>query len=319
MPKPAAATPETEPKVMAAMLLEARKPVTATYAGRGHPGDGGDQGPEQAVRAGQAAAPQDRPDPGEKHQGQQTCRLLPPGSRDRLPGLPPQQPGRQEAAGLRELPRPALRRPQPLQAGPAGGLSPAVHGVPQGHGDREAGRHQLHRLPQGKALNRTPSSTLEGHRYVNFTQEISRLVGRSGGRHDAGPVRPCRRQRAFRRLPGFAGGAVRRHPLHRLPQVRGGLQQGQRAARAREALRRPGGAGAPAPDRRQDLHRGQPLRERPGRQGPAVPQDPVQPLPGARLRLGLLRARLRQEQQRRRDLRRVGVRGLPLLHDRLPL
>jgi hypothetical protein len=31
MPKPAAATPETEPKVMAAMLLEARKPVTATY------------------------------------------------------------------------------------------------------------------------------------------------------------------------------------------------------------------------------------------------------------------------------------------------
>jgi hypothetical protein len=32
MPKPAAATPETEPKVMAAMLLEARKPVTATYA-----------------------------------------------------------------------------------------------------------------------------------------------------------------------------------------------------------------------------------------------------------------------------------------------
>ena len=32
MPKPAAATPETEPKVMAAMLLEARQPVTATYA-----------------------------------------------------------------------------------------------------------------------------------------------------------------------------------------------------------------------------------------------------------------------------------------------
>jgi hypothetical protein len=31
MPKPAAATPQTEPKVMAAMLLEARKPVTATY------------------------------------------------------------------------------------------------------------------------------------------------------------------------------------------------------------------------------------------------------------------------------------------------
>jgi hypothetical protein len=32
MPKPAAATPETEPKVMAAMLLEARQPVTATFA-----------------------------------------------------------------------------------------------------------------------------------------------------------------------------------------------------------------------------------------------------------------------------------------------
>ena len=32
MPKPAAATPQTEPKVMAAMLLEARKPVTATYS-----------------------------------------------------------------------------------------------------------------------------------------------------------------------------------------------------------------------------------------------------------------------------------------------
>jgi hypothetical protein len=32
MPKPAAATPQTEPKAMAAMLLEARKPVTATYA-----------------------------------------------------------------------------------------------------------------------------------------------------------------------------------------------------------------------------------------------------------------------------------------------
>ena len=31
MPKPAAATPQTEPKAMAAMLLEARKPVTATY------------------------------------------------------------------------------------------------------------------------------------------------------------------------------------------------------------------------------------------------------------------------------------------------
>jgi hypothetical protein len=32
MPKPAAATPQTEPKAMAAMLLEARKPVTATYS-----------------------------------------------------------------------------------------------------------------------------------------------------------------------------------------------------------------------------------------------------------------------------------------------
>jgi cytochrome c553 len=32
MPKPAAATPQTEPKAMAAMLLEARKPVTATFA-----------------------------------------------------------------------------------------------------------------------------------------------------------------------------------------------------------------------------------------------------------------------------------------------
>lgn len=32
MPKPPAATPETEPKIMAAMLLEARQPVTATYA-----------------------------------------------------------------------------------------------------------------------------------------------------------------------------------------------------------------------------------------------------------------------------------------------
>jgi hypothetical protein len=32
MPKPAAATPDTPPKVMAAMLLETRKPVTATYA-----------------------------------------------------------------------------------------------------------------------------------------------------------------------------------------------------------------------------------------------------------------------------------------------
>jgi hypothetical protein len=32
MPKPAAATPQTEPKEMAALLLEARKPVTATYA-----------------------------------------------------------------------------------------------------------------------------------------------------------------------------------------------------------------------------------------------------------------------------------------------
>lgn len=31
MPKPAAATPETEPKAMAAMLLDARRPVTATY------------------------------------------------------------------------------------------------------------------------------------------------------------------------------------------------------------------------------------------------------------------------------------------------
>jgi hypothetical protein len=31
MPKPAAATAQTEPKVMAAMLLEARKPVTATF------------------------------------------------------------------------------------------------------------------------------------------------------------------------------------------------------------------------------------------------------------------------------------------------
>jgi hypothetical protein len=32
MPKPAAATPQTEPKAMAAMLLEDRKPVTATFA-----------------------------------------------------------------------------------------------------------------------------------------------------------------------------------------------------------------------------------------------------------------------------------------------
>ncbi len=32
MPKPAAVTPQTEPKAMAAMLLEARKPVTATYS-----------------------------------------------------------------------------------------------------------------------------------------------------------------------------------------------------------------------------------------------------------------------------------------------
>jgi len=32
MPKPATATPQTEPKTMAAMLLEARKPVAATYA-----------------------------------------------------------------------------------------------------------------------------------------------------------------------------------------------------------------------------------------------------------------------------------------------
>jgi hypothetical protein len=32
MPKPAAATAQTEPKAMAAMLLEARKPVTATYS-----------------------------------------------------------------------------------------------------------------------------------------------------------------------------------------------------------------------------------------------------------------------------------------------
>jgi hypothetical protein len=32
MPKPAAATPQTEPKAMAAMLLESRKPVVATYA-----------------------------------------------------------------------------------------------------------------------------------------------------------------------------------------------------------------------------------------------------------------------------------------------
>jgi len=31
MPKPAAATPQTEPKLMAAMLLEARQPVSATY------------------------------------------------------------------------------------------------------------------------------------------------------------------------------------------------------------------------------------------------------------------------------------------------
>ena len=31
------------------------------------------------------------------------------------------------------------------------------------------------------------------------------------------------------------------------------------------------------------------------------------------------RARLHQERQRRCDVRRVGVRGLPLLHDRLPL
>jgi hypothetical protein len=32
MPKPGSATPQTEPKAMAAMLVEARKPVTATYA-----------------------------------------------------------------------------------------------------------------------------------------------------------------------------------------------------------------------------------------------------------------------------------------------
>ena len=147
MPKPAAATAQTEPKAMAAMLLEARKPVTATYPDEDIPETVEIKALSKQYEPAEAAAPQDRPDAGEEPQGQQACRRLPPGSRDHLPGLPPQQPRRQETAGLRELPRPALRRPQPLQAGAPGGLSPAVHGVPQGHGDREAGRDQLHRLP----------------------------------------------------------------------------------------------------------------------------------------------------------------------------
>ena len=153
MPKPAAATPETAPKDMAAMLLAARKPVTATYRGRGHPGDGRDQVDQQAVPGGQDAAPQDRPDPGEEHPGQHDRRRLPPRPRDRLPGLPPQQSGGQEAAELRELPRPVVRRAQPHAARPPGGLPPAVHGVPPGHGAGQADGDRLHRLSQGQDLN----------------------------------------------------------------------------------------------------------------------------------------------------------------------
>ena len=57
----------------------------------------------------------------------------------------------------------------------------------------------------------------------------------------------------------------------------------------------------------------------PGAAGPVYPQEAVQPLPGAGLRLVLLRAGLHQDRAGRGDLGRHGLRGLPLLHDRLPL
>ena len=67
------------------------------------------------------------------------------------------------------------------------------------------------------------------------------------------------------------------------------------------------------------VHGGQPPRECPGREGTALPQDPVQPLPRTRLRLGLLRAGLHQERDRRGHVRRIRLRRVPVLHDRLPL
>jgi ferredoxin len=52
---------------------------------------------------------------------------------------------------------------------------------------------------------------------------------------------------------------------------------------------------------------------------PCFLKKSVQPLPGARLRLGMLRQGLYEDQGRRRGIRRIGLCGLPLLHDRLPV
>ena len=57
----------------------------------------------------------------------------------------------------------------------------------------------------------------------------------------------------------------------------------------------------------------------PGRGGPGLPQEPVPALPGAGLRFGLFRPGLYQDRARRGHLGRLGLRGLPLLHDRLPV
>ena len=72
--------------------------------------------------------------------------------------------------------------------------------------------------------------------------------------------------------PDYVGVLVRHHPLHRLPQVRGGVQPPQPAAAHRDVLFGPRGAAPLPPTVRERLHRGQPVPGSPSPDQAALPQ-----------------------------------------------
>jgi len=138
-------------------------------------------------------------------------------------------------------------------------------------------------------------------------------AGRSG---DSGPVAQAAGTANLTGYPDSLGVAVRRHRCIGCRKCKRPAQ-GQRTACTPKALQRSAVLDASAgPTPR--LTRSSPLREHPGRQGAPVSQAPVQPLPGAACASACSCA-LSPRTARRRDLRRIRMRRLPLLHDRLPL
>ena len=140
-------------------------------------------------------------------------------------------PACQEAAPLRQLPqRRQFAGQRGESSGPAGGVPRAVHELPQGHEAGEAGGHGVHRVSPGKEEVTALGCKEE---YVMLRRTFLGLLGAAGvgaalGKpaHAAGTPAFPGISREFRR-------AVRRHPLHRLPQMRGRLQPGQRTAAPR--------------------------------------------------------------------------------------